>query len=98
MNFKKYTFLTLTTLFLGLSLSTTASAFSLSEILEEQLLNLIDEEILHLADSESEYEWTEEHGVQPREGYELDYAEKCEIIKNSKNLKAISACEALLGS
>lgn len=83
-----------------LSSGTQAQAFFFDPgaLLESQLLRTIDEEFLRLSEDSDELEWTEDAGVQPIDGYELDYAEKCEFIRGTRNKKALAACAVIVGA
>lgn len=75
-----------------------AFSFDPRQLLEDQLLRIIDEEFMRVSDDPESLEWTEDYGVQPIDGYELDYSEKCAFIANSRNKKALAACVVILGS
>ncbi|MGZ3768601.1 MAG: hypothetical protein ACXVCP_02555 [Bdellovibrio sp.] len=72
-----------------------AVSFDLSKLTEAQILRIIDEEVLKKSDPES-MEWTENAGIQPKDTYELDYFEKCNFIRDTRNKKALAACAAIL--
>lgn len=80
--------------------SHTSFAFSFDphQLIEDQLLRTIDEEFLKMSDDPENLEWTEDYGVQPTDGYELDYSEKCAFIARTRNKKALAACVVILGS
>lgn len=86
------------TTFFCLMSSQSSFAFSLNprQMIERRLLRVIDEEFYKMTDDPENLEWTEDYGVQPTDGYELDYAEKCAFIANTKNKKALAACAAIL--
>lgn len=66
------------------------------QLTEKQLLRIIDEEVLKMSDDPKNLEWTENYGVQPIDGYELDYSEKCAFIASTLNKKARAACSVIL--
>lgn len=75
-----------------------AFSFDPRQLIENKLLRIIDEEFLKMADDPENLEWTNDNGVQPKDGYELDYSEKCAFITNTQNKKALAACAVILGS
>lgn len=75
-----------------------AFSFDPRQLIESQLLRIIDEEFYKMLDDPENLEWTEDYGVQPTDGYELDYSEKCAFIANTRNKKALAACAAILAS
>ncbi len=72
---------------------------SMANGFEDKLLKIIDKEVLRMAEDPNDFEWTD-HGVQPKDGYELDYSEKCAFIAGAgtRNKKAIAACAWIVGT
>lgn len=75
-----------------------ALSFDPGQLIESQLLRIIDDEFFKMSDDPENLERTEDYGVQPTDGYELDYAEKCAFIARTRNKKALAACAAVLAA
>lgn len=98
LNSKKYLCLVITFFCLVSFQTSFAFSFDPRQLIEDQLLRTIDEEFLKMSDDPENLEWTEHYGVQPTDGYELDYSEKCAFIATTRNKKALAACVVILGS
>ncbi len=92
---KKYLYILTAFFFLMPYQNSFAASFDPHQLTESQLLRIIDEEFFKMADDPENLEWTEDYGVQPTDGYELDDSEKCAFITGSRNKKALAACAVI---